>query len=432
MKWTKGLAGALLAVALCLSLAAPALAVPTVPLTFAGDVTIGGANAPIGTGITAEIESTQVASATTTMVGRYAISVPYDASYIGKTVVLKVNGAVGGQGTYVNPETTPLVTVNLVVAQQYTLTMAVSGSGTTTPAVGDHPYAGGTVVDITATPAGGWQFDSWTGAVAAPTSATTTVTMNADKTVTANFSEITGIQKLIGADDAPGGNQGSNNFILRRYQAVATGNMAEFRVKCGVNGNVKVAIYADNSGEPGALITAMNTGQAVTAGAWRTLTFTSTNIVSGTYYWLAFNMDTTGAIQYISGTSGTALCKAATYSTFTFPDPAGSGFVYGASSNEIAGWGVIVVPTPPAPPTVSACKTSIEFEWDASAGATKYWLQVSTDPGFGAGTIVFEDDEITTTSQIVWLCFGNTYYWHVGAGNAAGWSGWTSGTDIVL
>ncbi|GAI80875.1 unnamed protein product, partial [marine sediment metagenome] len=71
----------------------------------------------------------------------------------------------------------------------YTLTMAADpvGGGTTSPAVETHTYSSGTVVDITATPASGYQFVDWTGDVADPNSASTTVTMNADKTVTANF-----------------------------------------------------------------------------------------------------------------------------------------------------------------------------------------------------------------------------------------------------
>ncbi|MBI4285758.1 MAG: leucine-rich repeat domain-containing protein, partial [Chloroflexi bacterium] len=78
--------------------------------------------------------------------------------------------------------------VNVLYDAPYTLTMAVNGSGTTDPAVGAHTYAAGTVVNITATPDAGWQFVNWTGDVADPNAANTTVTMDADKTVTANFS----------------------------------------------------------------------------------------------------------------------------------------------------------------------------------------------------------------------------------------------------
>ena len=68
------------------------------------------------------------------------------------------------------------------------LTMAVNGNGSTSPSVGSHTYKQGTVIPIAAIPDSGWQFDNWTGGVANSNSAITTVTMNADKTVTANFS----------------------------------------------------------------------------------------------------------------------------------------------------------------------------------------------------------------------------------------------------
>jgi hypothetical protein len=71
----------------------------------------------------------------------------------------------------------------------YDLTMAVDPTegGTTDPSVGVHNYTENTVVDITATHADGYAFVNWTGDVADPNSASTTVTMNSDKAVTANF-----------------------------------------------------------------------------------------------------------------------------------------------------------------------------------------------------------------------------------------------------
>src|SRR5665648_557543 len=103
-------------------------------------------------------------------------------------------GAVTGS---VNPTTVTMdanktVTANfeLDAATYYTLTMAVnpSGGGTTSPAVGAHPgYAENQVVNITATPATGYHFVNWTGDVANLNNTSTTVIMNANKTVTANF-----------------------------------------------------------------------------------------------------------------------------------------------------------------------------------------------------------------------------------------------------
>jgi uncharacterized repeat protein (TIGR02543 family) len=74
----------------------------------------------------------------------------------------------------------------------YELTMAVDpvGAGTTDPAVGDHTYPAGTVVDITATPATGYAFHYWMGDVADINLPSTTITMDEDKTVTAYFVDI--------------------------------------------------------------------------------------------------------------------------------------------------------------------------------------------------------------------------------------------------
>ena len=80
----------------------------------------------------------------------------------------------------------------------HTLTMQVSSSGSTTPEAGTHSYSEGTVVNITAAPDSGWQFDSWTGDVANPTLVTTTVVMGSDKIVTANFSQVKPSWWLIG------------------------------------------------------------------------------------------------------------------------------------------------------------------------------------------------------------------------------------------
>ena len=79
-----------------------------------------------------------------------------------------------------------------IPATYYTLTLAVSGNGSTSPSVGQHPYAAGTMVPITALPANGYRFVIWTGStgtVANVIAATTTITMNADYSITANFEE---------------------------------------------------------------------------------------------------------------------------------------------------------------------------------------------------------------------------------------------------
>ncbi len=67
------------------------------------------------------------------------------------------------------------------------LTTAVSpaGSGTTNPEVGVHPYVQDSIVNVTAAANAGYVFDHWSGGCSG--SGTCQVTMNTDKTVTANF-----------------------------------------------------------------------------------------------------------------------------------------------------------------------------------------------------------------------------------------------------
>ena len=72
----------------------------------------------------------------------------------------------------------------------YTLTIitAGNGSGVVTPTVGNHIYAAGTVVTITASANLYSSFSGWSGACSNPTG-DCVVTMDADKAVTANFNQ---------------------------------------------------------------------------------------------------------------------------------------------------------------------------------------------------------------------------------------------------
>jgi len=83
------------------------------------------------------------------------------------------------------------VTQNFTVqAAQFLLTTAANPAigGTVTPASGS--YAANTVVSLTAKPSAGYVFSSWTGNVANPSSASTSVTMTGAQSVTANFSAV--------------------------------------------------------------------------------------------------------------------------------------------------------------------------------------------------------------------------------------------------
>jgi hypothetical protein len=75
-------------------------------------------------------------------------------------------------------------------ASTYTLTVASTTGGSVTPTVGTHTYDAGTVVNLTATADADYRFVNWTGGgadVDDADAATTTITMNGDHTITANF-----------------------------------------------------------------------------------------------------------------------------------------------------------------------------------------------------------------------------------------------------
>ena len=68
----------------------------------------------------------------------------------------------------------------------YTLMMHLSGGGVITPAAGVHSYLAGTVVDLSASSATGWQFDGWSGDLESTVNPAQ-MTIDSDKAITATF-----------------------------------------------------------------------------------------------------------------------------------------------------------------------------------------------------------------------------------------------------
>jgi uncharacterized repeat protein (TIGR02543 family) len=137
----------------------------------------------------------------------------------------------------------------------YDLTVAVdpSASGTTTPSVGVHSYAEGSVVDITATPADGYAFDEWSGDCSG--SGACQVTMDADKSVTAHFSQIT--HDLTVAVDPVGGGTTTPSVGVHSYAEGSVVDITatpadgyafdEWSGDCSGSGACQVTMDADKS-----------------------------------------------------------------------------------------------------------------------------------------------------------------------------------------
>ena len=84
--------------------------------------------------------------------------------------------------------TPPVTTVPSTNADSYTLTVSIQGKGKVVPSMGSHIYPKGTSVNLTAIPDYTWEFNLWIGNVTDTMSASTTVIMNSDQTVTAYLS----------------------------------------------------------------------------------------------------------------------------------------------------------------------------------------------------------------------------------------------------
>ena len=86
------------------------------------------------------------------------------------------------------------ITANFVLLSYDLTTDSTAGGSVTTPGEGTFPYDCGTVVDLVAEAEEGYRFVNWTGDIATIADvedATTTITMNDNYSVTANFEQIT-------------------------------------------------------------------------------------------------------------------------------------------------------------------------------------------------------------------------------------------------
>jgi hypothetical protein len=147
-------------------------------------------------------------------------------------------------------------------------------------------------------------------------------------------------EKLIGAasDSTFTGVASGGYFALAQFTAEASGGLTEIKVRCASSGSIKLAIYSDNSGEPGELLSNAFTDSTPVIAGWNTIPFPTTPITAGQKYWLARNSD--GNILYYQTQPGAHFrYKAAASSGFSFPSSAGGGFGSDQVYHLMAGWG---------------------------------------------------------------------------------------------
>jgi len=147
---------------------------------------------PLNTTETPASVQTNLLAAGTSLQATFQYDIPETAQgvYQGQIQVETANA-----GTLVQP-------VTVSVSDYYTLITEVSGGGTVTKEPGDGLQNAGTVVTVTATAATGWTFDHWDGQVADGAASSTTVTLDANKTVTAVFTRDIGTVIVQATPDA--------------------------------------------------------------------------------------------------------------------------------------------------------------------------------------------------------------------------------------
>jgi hypothetical protein len=160
---------------------------------FSGTLKVDGEDAAIGTVITAHVDGTKYGSSTVNTPGQYALIVQGDINE-GATIYFYVSGQEADQTfPFHDGWTTELDLTAPAPLVQYDLSISsTKGGSVMAPGMGDFTYGEGTIVDLLATPDAGYLFVEWTGNVNTIDDVyadVTTITMQDDYSITANFVE---------------------------------------------------------------------------------------------------------------------------------------------------------------------------------------------------------------------------------------------------
>jgi hypothetical protein len=323
---------------------------------------------------------------------------------------------------------------------------STAGGSVTDPGEGTFTYEKGTVVDLEATPDTGYEFDNWTGDVGTiddVNAATTTITMNGDYSVTADFEEVPSVQYDLSINSTEGGSvttpgEGTFNYTAGTVVDLLATPNAGYRFvnwtgDVGTIADVNAAAtYVTMNGNYSIMANFMGVEAGdvgIKAGDWIKLQYTFTGWPAGQTYpeWLKFEfLSINGTIANVRFTQrisdGTEQSDNATVNVVSgIEAPMLAGIVISANlttgdSVYIAGYGIVTIEgeatkTYAGGNRTVVCanftqnETRVTYCWDKLTGVM---VEVSsTSPGFTATasateTNMWESAEVTTTRMPWW------------------------------
>lgn len=129
---------------------------------------------------------------------------------------------------------------------------------------------------------------------------------------------------------------GTDLLTATKYTLTEDGNVTKLSFYSTVAGNIKGALYTDNSGAPDSLIIANNVEVAISANSWVDVSITPTNLTAGVY-WIVSKESKDGMRSYKAGGANQLAYK----SSVTYADdfPASFGTPSGNQNNDYICYG---------------------------------------------------------------------------------------------
>jgi uncharacterized repeat protein (TIGR02543 family) len=280
----KGVLSCIITILIGIFFAGGVWAVPPPPHTIYGTVKQDGANVPSGTVVSAWIGGVQYRSTATILNGGesvYALDVPGDDT---DTPTIKEGG---GNGEIISfmvgsdwaPQTVAFssgstTNLNLALTTQYTLTTSVSpyNGGSVSKSPNKSAYNSGEQVTLTVMAYSGYQFSSWSGDATGANS-TIYITMNSNKTVTANFTQVQVTQYTLSVSSIPS-NGGYVTVYPNKY-TYAEGE--QVTITATANSGYQFSSWSgDATGVNSTIYITMNSNKTVTANFTQSISETIT------------------------------------------------------------------------------------------------------------------------------------------------------------